>query len=286
MTAWYQNISFRWKLGIPLMLLVLLFLYMGIFSVRSSNTLADNAETLAKINLPEIQLLMQADRDLYQALTAERALFVGRLSAQERQVLLVEHAENIQQTHDRILESFALSNTSTDQENREFLQYLDAWKRITDDIVSRADTDDPMEREAQLERSFGEGFEAYSTLRNFIDVVGERRLKHVDNFTIEIDEERDFIASKLMLLVVIGTLVALAAAWFLPLVVTVPLRMISDRIQNIAQGDGDLTIRINIDREDELGQLAGHVNRFMEKLQSLITDIRHNTDDVSGSAET
>ena len=286
MTAWYQNISFRWKLGIPLMLLVLLFLYMGIFSVRSSNTLADNAETLAKINLPEIQLLMQADRDLYQALTAERALFVGRLSAQERQVLLVEHAENIQQTHDRILESFALSNTSTDQENREFLQYLEAWKRITDDIVSRADTDDPMEREAQLERSFGEGFEAYSTLRNFIDVVGERRLKHVDNFTIEIDEERDFIASKLMLLVVIGTLVALAAAWFLPLVVTVPLRMISDRIQNIAQGDGDLTIRINIDREDELGQLAGHVNRFMEKLQSLITDIRHNTDDVSGSAET
>jgi methyl-accepting chemotaxis protein len=286
MTAWYQNISFRWKLGIPLMLLVLLFLYMGIFSVRSSHTLAANAETLAKVNLPEIQLLMQADRDLYQALTAERALFVGRLSAQERQALIVEHAENIQQTHDRILESFALSNTSTDQEKREFLQYLEAWKRITDDIVSRADTDDPMERDAQLERSFGEGFEAYSTLRNFIDVVGERRLKHVDNFTIEIDEERDFIASKLMLLVVIGTLVALAAAWFLPLVVTVPLRMISDRIQNIAQGDGDLTIRINIQREDELGQLAGHVNRFMEKLQSLITDIRRNTDDVSGSAET
>lgn len=286
MTSWYQNISFRWKLGIPLMLLVLLFLYMGVFSVRSSNTLASNAETLAKINLPEIQLLMQADRDLYQALTAERALFVGRLSAQERQALIAEHAENIQQTHDRILESFALSNTSTEQEKREFLQYLQDWKTISDNIVSRADTDDPMVREEQLERSFGEGFEAYSTLRNFIDVVGERRLKHVDNFTVEIDEEREFIASKLLLLVVIGTLVALAAAWFLPLVVTKPLRMISDRIQNIAEGDGDLTIRINIDREDELGELAGHVNRFMEKLQRLITDIRLNTDNVSSSAET
>lgn len=286
MTSWYQNISFRWKLGIPLMLLVLLFLYMGVFSVRSSNTLASNAETLAKINLPEIQLLMQADRDLYQALTAERALFVGRLSAQERQALIAEHAENIQQTHDRILESFALSNTSTEQEKREFLQYLQAWKTISDNIVSRADTEDPMVREEQLERSFGEGFEAYSTLRNFIDVVGERRLKHVDNFTVEIDEERDFIASRLLLLVVIGTLVALAAAWFLPLVVTKPLRMISDRIQNIAEGDGDLTIRIKIDREDELGELAGHVNRFMEKLQRLITDIRLNTDNVSSSAET
>lgn len=286
MTAWYQNISFRWKLGIPLMLLVLLFLYMGIFAVRSSTTLADNAETLAKINLPEIQLLMQADRDLYQALTAERALFVGQLDARERQVLVVEHAENIQQTHDRVLESFALSNTATEQERREFLELLQAWKQITNDIVSRADTDDPQAREQQLERSFGEGFVAYSNLRNFIDVVGERRLEHVDQFTEAIDEERGFIASRLLLLVVIGTLVALVAAWFLPLVVTVPLRMISDRIQNIAEGDGDLTIRIDIARKDELGELAGHVNRFMGKLQHLISDIRLNTDDVSTSAET
>lgn len=286
MTAWYQNISFRWKLGIPLMLLVLLFLYMGIFAVRSSTTLADNAETLAKINLPEIQLLMQADRDLYQALTAERALFVGQLDARERQVLVAEHAENIQQTHDRVLESFMLSNTATEQERREFLELLQAWKQITNDIVSRADTDDPQAREQQLERSFGEGFVAYSNLRNFIDVVGERRLEHVDQFTEAIDEERGFIASRLLLLVVIGTLVALVAAWFLPLVVTVPLRMISDRIQNIAEGDGDLTIRIDIARKDELGELAGHVNRFMGKLQHLISDIRLNTDDVSTSAET
>lgn len=286
MAAWYQNISFRWKLGIPLMLLVLLFLYMGIFAVRSSTTLADNAETLAKINLPEIQLLMQADRDLYQALTAERALFVGQLDARERQVLVAEHAENIQQTHDRVLESFTLSNTATEQERREFLELLQAWKQITNDIVSRADTDDPQAREQQLERSFGEGFVAYSNLRNFIDVVGERRLEHVDQFTEAIDEERGFIASRLLLLVVIGTLVALVAAWFLPLVVTVPLRMISDRIQNIAEGDGDLTIRIDIARKDELGELAGHVNRFMGKLQHLISDIRLNTDDVSTSAET
>jgi methyl-accepting chemotaxis protein len=69
-------------------------------------------------------------------------------------------------------------------------------------------------------------------------------------------------------------------------VVTVPLRMISDRIQNIAEGDGDLTIRIDIARKDELGELAGHVNRFMGKLQHLISDIRLNTDDVSTSAET
>src|SRR5690606_41697082 len=99
MAAWYQNISFRWKLGIPLMLLVLLFLYMGIFAVRSSTTLADNAETLAKTNLPEIQLLMQADRDLYPALTAEPAPVVRPPDARERGEQAAEDAENTEPIH-------------------------------------------------------------------------------------------------------------------------------------------------------------------------------------------
>src|SRR5690606_27830976 len=95
MMNWYQNISFRWKLGIPLMLLVVMFLYMGLYSLQSNKTIAANAETIAKVNLQEIQLLLQADRDLYQALTAERALFVEGLDEREMQEILAEHNENI-----------------------------------------------------------------------------------------------------------------------------------------------------------------------------------------------
>lgn len=285
MMNWYQNISFRWKLGIPLMLLVVMFLYMGLYSLQSNKTIAANAETIAKVNLQEIQLLLQADRDLYQALTAERALFVEGLDEREMQEILAEHNQNIQQGRSRILESLGLSNTSTEEEERLFLQYFQRWENLSGDIVTKA-IQNPEIRAQQLERSFGEGFKAFSDLRGFIDLLGERRLNHVTEFIDQSAQARESTRNHLLLLIVIVALVTLVTAFLLPSLVITPLQKISHRIQNIAEGDGDLTIRIDVDRQDELGELAIHVNHFMEKLQRLITEIRTNTNEVSGAATT
>ena len=283
--AWYANSSFRWKLGIPLVLLVLLFLYVGLYSVRSSSHLASNAKTIAKVNLPEIQLLIQADRDLYQALTAERALLSPNLSAQQVATYLKEHKDNLQQAHDRALQSIETSDTATKSEREEYLGYLQNWQRISESIVQNASSADVDARANLIGRSLGESFGAFSKARSFLDELEERRLAHVDEFTTEIEADSDSIARQLLVLLVLGTLSTFAAAFFLPLLVTVPIKEISDRIKNIAAGDGDLTIRIKIERDDELGELAGHVNRFMDQLQHLIQDVRANTNEVSSAAE-
>lgn len=283
--AWYANSSFRWKLGIPLVLLVLLFLYVGLYSVRSSSLLAGNAKTIAKVNLPEIQLLIQADRDLYQALTAERALLSPNLSAQQVATYLKEHKDNLQQAHDRALKSIETSDTATKAERDEYLGYLQNWQRISESIVQSAANADADSRTNLIGRSLGESFDAFSKARSFLDELEERRLVHVDEFTAEIEADSDSIARQLLVLLVLGTLSTFAAAFFLPLLVTVPIKEISDRIKNIAEGDGDLTIRIKVERDDELGELATHVNRFMDQLQHLIQDVRANTNQVSSAAE-
>ncbi len=283
--AWYANISFRWKLGIPLILLVLLFLYVGLYSVRSSSLLARDAKTIAKVNLPEIQLLIQADRDLYQALTAERALLSPNLSPQQVTTYLKEHKDNLQQAHDRALKSLETSDTGTQAEREEYLGYLQNWQRISESIVQSASNADETTRTSLIARSLGEGFDAFAKARGFLDELEERRLTHVDEFTAQIEASSDSIAHQLLVLLVVGTLSTLAAAFFLPLLVTVPIKQISDRIKNIAAGDGDLTIRIKVERDDELGELATHVNRFMDQLQHLIQDVRSNTNQVSSAAE-
>lgn len=282
MIRWYSDLGFRWKLTIPMALLVLLFLYTALYSVRSSNTLAGNAEIIAKVNFPEVELLMQSDRDLYQALTAERALLSGNWSSQERQQLMLEHQENLQQAHDRALQSFALSNTATEAEKQEFLRYWQAWKNYSSELIKQAgQSNDPR----LLTQSFDEGYRLFSVLRTYIDLIGERRLEHVANFTAQIDQDSHTIASRLIALMIVGAVIVLLATWLLPMLVTVPLRAISNRIRNIAEGDGDLTIRLHIDGRDELAELAEHVNNFMEKLQQLISKIRLNSENVSAAAE-
>ncbi|WP_339615379.1 methyl-accepting chemotaxis protein [uncultured Gilvimarinus sp.] len=284
MFAWYHNMSFRWKLTLPLLLLVVLFLYSSLYSVRSTNQLASHANTIAKINLQELQLILQADRDLYQALTAERTMFISGVSGASIAALKTEFEDNAEQAKSRFLQSLQLSDTSTPAEREEFLRLYDSWYQYSRNLVSAASLGDPMAIDAVEQEGFEKSFRYFEAVRSHLDIVGERRLAHVDQFTQQIESDEQTISAQLIVIAVICLLVALAAALLLPMMVIRPLKAIGDRIHNIAEGDGDLTIRLDEGNSDELGELAGHVNRFMDKLQSLISQIRSNTEDVAVSA--
>ena len=44
-------------------------------------------------------------------------------------------------------------------------------------------------------------------------------------------------------------------------------------LRDVAEGDGDLTRRLPVTSQDELGQLAGAFNRFVEKVHGLVRQI-------------
>lgn len=60
-------------------------------------------------------------------------------------------------------------------------------------------------------------------------------------------------------------------------------KMISG-VQDIAEGEGDLTKRIEIHSNDELGELAGWLNLFMDKLQTMIMNMFGASQTISESA--
>jgi methyl-accepting chemotaxis protein len=282
MFAWYQSLGLRWKLRLPLLMLVILVVYMGSYATRTNDTLGDHAVTISKVHLPEVELLIQADRDLYQALVAERALL--QLEGTEHtNKLLAEQRDNARQAFERLNKSLDISNTSTSQEREEFTRRYNQWKALADQVISEAA--DVNTRYAAQEKSYGAASVAFENVRSYIDELQEKRLSHIEKFTQEVDENEASAARHLLFSVVIGALVSLAAFIFLPIVVANQVTQISNRIQNIAEGDGDLTIRVPVDTQDELGELATHVNRFMEKLQRIIASVLANANDVSKTAE-
>jgi methyl-accepting chemotaxis protein len=283
MFGWYQGLSLRWKLMFPLLLLVALVLYMGLYAISTSKILGGNATTIAKVNLPEIQLLIQADRDLYQSMVAERALL--QLDSSAHQNLFTEQSENAKQAQDRVYQSLDISNTSTPAEREEFTRRYNAWKVQAAEVINAARLSDDASRAIAQQKSYGSAAQTFEHLRNYIDELQEKRLAHVDQFTVEIDENQSTSSTQLLALLVIGTVVSLLAAWFLPILVANQVRQISHRIQNIAEGDGDLTVRLPVSTNDELGQLATHVNQFIEKLQRIIGSVLINAAEVSKTAE-
>jgi methyl-accepting chemotaxis protein len=64
-----------------------------------------------------------------------------------------------------------------------------------------------------------------------------------------------------------------------------PLQGLTSRFRDIAEGEGDLTKRVEIDSKDEIGELAKWFDTFMDKLQTTIGQVATSTSGVAISAE-
>ncbi|MFQ2157965.1 methyl-accepting chemotaxis protein [Aeromonas hydrophila] len=80
-------------------------------------------------------------------------------------------------------------------------------------------------------------------------------------------------------------LVTLCGFWLVRTIVR-PLLQVNQRMQDIAAGEGDLNARINLKRDDEIGSLAGSVDRFIEKLQKMISSTMDNNQHISEHVHT
>ncbi|PKQ82616.1 chemotaxis protein [Aeromonas sobria] len=97
-----------------------------------------------------------------------------------------------------------------------------------------------------------------------------------------ISQTRTLLLGGLLLSLIMVTLCGL---WLTRKLVT-PLLQVDKRMQDIAAGEGDLNARINLQRDDEIGSLANSVDRFIEKLQKMISSTMDNNQHISEHVHT
>ena len=83
----------------------------------------------------------------------------------------------------------------------------------------------------------------------------------------------------------LAAVVGLILVWLMARSVTRPILGVAHMLENIASGEGDLTRRLAYDKQDELGQLAGWFNRFLDKLQPIIAEVKRSVQDARGTAD-
>src|SRR5471032_248577 len=91
-----------------------------------------------------------------------------------------------------------------------------------------------------------------------------------------------FIELSLGILAAIGGLLLVS---LLARSVTRPILGVARMLEDIASGEGDLTRRLHYAKQDELGQLAGWFNRFLDKLQPIIGEVKRSVQDARNTAD-
>ena len=84
---------------------------------------------------------------------------------------------------------------------------------------------------------------------------------------------------------VVAGLIGLLLIWLTASGVTRPINSVAEMLKNIASGEGDLTQRLNYSKKDELGELVNWFNRFLDKLQPTIAQIKQSITEARGTAD-
>lgn len=101
----------------------------------------------------------------------------------------------------------------------------------------------------------------------------------------EIEDNRASTLGFIVVVTVIVVVISLLIGLFVGRTVTKPLKSVSDIMQEIADGDGDLRQRLPEDGTDELSELGRRFNAFVIKIQNTIREVGATTDQVASAAE-
>ena len=279
MLSVFRDLSFRWKLTLPILILAALFVVLGLSAFWAVSKVESRLVRVSTDLLPRSSVVLEADRDMYQALAAERAIIEGVTSSG----LDAEHTENMQQASDRIARYAAATKTPEGRALAdEFARAFAVWKATSLENVRLARSGDAARAS---DSSYGQGYEQFSRARELINKMTELINQQVEAEAAEAEADVAASHARVTVVLAIGAVVCFLMIVFFPGLITNPLRELLQRIRDIADGEGDLTRRVVVHSNDELGQLSKAFNAFLEQLQGLIRDVAESTLQVASAAE-
>ncbi len=271
----------RWHTGLSLLkkqiLILSIFLAVIVITAVSANwainRLSDNTQVIASQILPKLNLLLEADRDMHQVLVAERTLVFLPNDATNYKDVIEAHKENQQQAIERMHKAadFAKGNKSQEQLFEQFFRAIKPWQDASNQVPYLASKDQSNAKTLSLSDAnskFSKARDAIDQLTELVQIEAEAAQQHAQQ-----TQQRSL--TTIWLVAFIGALAGLTFSYGINKLVINTIVQIRDGIEDIAQGEGDLSQRIEVSGNDEVAQLARAFNLFIETQAGIIEKIQH-----------
>ncbi|MDW6005101.1 methyl-accepting chemotaxis protein [Vibrio mangrovi] len=274
---YFKNLGIRWKLCIPLVLVMLLVLSLSGRSLYSEGLQAEAITMVTRHEIPTLSLVQMADRDLYQAWVAERSMLTLAVKTEQYQLMQKMHADSIKSAGERMkkLSAYQL-NPEMQQLVDQFWESYPEWVKVTQRIEYERSTNTRAGRSTAIGLSYKEAFDLFRQTQRYLELITDIVIFNSDERAEQLTEMHQKYRTGQLLLVGFSLLVCLGIIWLFPLLIIGDLQHITRHIQALAKGGGDLTKRLGLDRRDELGELGSYLDRFMSELHHLVKQIIAN----------
>ncbi len=261
-----NNLGIGIKLIIGFSLMILLLVIVGLVGYSSMSKIDKTLDEIFSISMPGMDYLIEADRDMQQALVAERSLFFENSGTAVFKQFVADYHENVDQTYERWTNYTKLATTERELEIiPQFENDFKEWQQVSQRVIDLCQRGDELSKEDAIKLSLSEANDKFNTAREHLNVITEILLqKASDAHDVS---TKDYKAKSLGLIFVIlfGFLSGVVLIIVIGQGVAKPLKLITNIAQEI--GKGNLDNEIHIDQKDEVGKLANAFKTLNSALQ-------------------
>ncbi|WP_045478832.1 methyl-accepting chemotaxis protein [Vibrio owensii] len=269
----FNNLSIKQKIVLPLSLMIVLLTVSSVLNVLTMWKQTELSDTLNDQVIPSLFTLEDAYRDLYQATSAIQGLALAQTQA-EIDHHLFEYKDNAYKALPRMKKVMSLSvqgvlPRSHGSEVQQLVSTGEQWLQSYEAMISKPQSqwvNYYESNKAEFEHQFG-------AVRDQLNVVKDA-IEEKQNM-LKTDIAAAAFRAEVILEAGIAIVILAALGMVVLLLKTVvkPINDIKEAMVQIASGEGDLSQRISINSQDEIGQLAGGFNQFVTKIQATVSQV-------------
>ncbi|QIB64675.1 methyl-accepting chemotaxis protein [Kineobactrum salinum] len=274
----------RVKYAIAFISVALALLAIVVVDALLVNTVKQRMTEFSSTFNPASSAILNADRDLYQARVAELEYVQaapGSVRAEQLRALFAEDAGQALERMQAFISMLAQYPDIT-AELAGFEELFSSWQNQSRQVFELRDAGDQAAAEAQLTAGSLAAFDALREIYNLAGELADAKVIELEAVTLERVRLQQIAVSAFAVLVfVIATAIALMG----PHMMSRAIEQVTGRIREISEGDGDLTVRIDSSRKDEIGDLATQFNGFIARMDHTLLAVRSSTRSVHHAAD-
>ncbi|EKS8374841.1 methyl-accepting chemotaxis protein [Bacillus cereus] len=188
-----------------------------------------------------------------------------------------EMSKRLEDSKDKLL-----SNPNLSSSVKSTMELGSTWRKFVEEKVFTLAKEQKWEEALQVASS--ENGTVYKVIGDFTNYSNEQA-KLREQSIEQIDQSSLGIEYAVFLSLVICIVVAIILAWWFSGKLVKPIQQIDTKLKELASQEGDLTARLQVNSNDEIGAIATSFNKMLENLQHIINRVQKTSVEVQTASE-
>lgn len=175
-----------------------------------------------------------------------------------------------------------LSNPNLSESVKNTMESGSTWRKFIEEKVFPLAKEQKWEEALQV--AYAENNTVYKVIGDFTNYSNEQA-KLRDQSIKKIDQSSLQIEYVVFLSLIICIIVAIILAWWFSGKLVKPIQQIDSKLKELSSQEGDLTARLQVNSNDEIGTIATSFNKMLENLQHIINRVQKTSVEVQNASE-